>query len=71
MSINDLAREQTTQQRQHDDQRQETVLHRAEEDLNTANTQPDELREQVTDHRLHNEHLHENVLSRAEEQLDH
>jgi len=70
MSINDLAREHTTQQRQHDDQRQDTVLSRAEENLETTDAQPDEMREQVTDHRLHDEHLHENVLSRAEEQID-
>lgn len=70
MSINDLAREHTTQQRQHDEQRQETVLSRAEEELETPEAQPDEIREQVTDQRLHEEHLHETVLSRAEEAVD-
>ena len=69
MSMNDLAREQTTQHRQHDEQREEAVLSRAEEDL-TTNEVLDEIREQVTDQRLHDEHLHQSVLSRAEAQLD-
>lgn len=70
MSMNDLAREHTTQQRQHDDQRHDTALSRAEEDLETTETTPDDIRDQVTDHRLHDEHLHDNILSRAEEQID-
>ncbi len=70
MSMDHLAREHTTQHRQHDEQHQEVVLSRAEEGLDQESIPADEIREQVTEERLHEEHLHENVLSRAEEQID-
>ena len=69
MSINDLAREHNTQQRQHEEHLQETALTRAEEGLEQDGSSSDEIREQVTDQRLHEEHLSETALSRAEEQV--
>lgn len=70
MTMNDLAREHTTQQRQHGDQRQESVVSRAVADLAEVDSPLAEVREQVTDHRLHDAHRQENVFSRAETQID-
>lgn len=69
MNLNELAREQTAQQRQHNEERDDAVLGRATEDLEADDVESEAIREQVTDHRLHDEQLHNNVLSRAEEQL--
>jgi uncharacterized membrane protein YccC len=69
--MNDLAREHTTQQRQQVEERDEVVLSRAEENLETADASSEAIREQVTDDRLHAEHQHDNALSRAEAQIDH
>jgi hypothetical protein len=70
MSMHELTREHTTQQRQHDELRQESLLTRAEAELNSEESSPDEVREQVTEHRLQDENRHDNVLSRAEIQID-
>lgn len=70
MNLNELAREHTTQQRQHDDERDDAVLNRAAEGVATEDVESETIREQVTDHRLHDDHLQGKVLSRAEEQLD-
>ena len=72
MSINDLAREKTTQQRQNDEQRQESVVSRSEENLETESNEhlAEEAREQVAGHRLHDEQRQEQVLSRAEDALN-
>jgi hypothetical protein len=73
MNSQEQARELMTQQRQEEEHLHESMLNRAETEVdNSSDTQAvtqEQARELMTQQRHREEHLHESLLSRAEAEL--
>jgi hypothetical protein len=71
MNAEETARELMAQQRQQEAHRQESMLNRSEEELETVSTSAiaEEARELMAEQRQQEEHLQESMLSRAEEEV--
>ena len=73
MSTDDKTRELLTEKRHHDEHLQETMLNRAEAELENSseedNQTQEKARELVTEQRHHGEDLQEKMLDRAEAEI--
>jgi hypothetical protein len=71
MATKDTARDLLTQQRQHEEQRQESMLNRTHEESKQNDNLTIELeaRELLIEKRQHQKHLEDSMLSRAEAEL--
>lgn len=73
MSTDDKTRELLTEKRHHEEHRQETMLNRAEAELENSgeadNPTQEKARELVTEQRRHDEDLQEKMLDRAEAEI--
>lgn len=73
MSTDDKTRELLTEQRRHEQHQHETMLNRAEAELENASQEDkptqEKARELVTEQRRHDEDLQEKMLDRAEAEI--
>ncbi len=72
MSIQDQARKQLAQQRQEDEHRQDAMLSRTEEELQTHDAESitdEEARERLAQQRLDEKQRQEAMLKRAEDEI--
>ncbi len=73
MSTEEQAREILTQHRHHDEHLKESMLHRAEAEVDNPvqadNQTQEHARELAAQHRHHDEHLKEAMLSRAKSEI--
>ena len=74
MSTNEKTRELLTEQRRHDEHLQETMLNRAEAELENSSEEDkptqEQARELLTEQRHHDEDLQEKMLDRAEAEIE-
>jgi hypothetical protein len=73
MTQDNRARQRLTQQRQHEEHIQESILERAEEEVRSASTDnptQEQAREHLTQQRHHADHLQETMLNRAEAEIE-